>query len=402
MKSERRHEIQENSLAHFLEGVFEQAKPHATLIGGITLAVVLGFVGYVVLQTSSGEIKDEEWNSIYTTLDESFRVGEDDVKRQEVAQEFATLAEEYGTSRPALWAEYFYGQQNLTQASDVAFSDPQSANADIERALKSFQKVYDNADLPVLKVKSLWGMAEAYELQATQESLGKAKTSYEEITVIWPDTNTATAAEERIKRLDNQGVDGFYAWYRDQDFAARAAEVERENRAPLEGGLPGMDLEAPGTGSLFNPPAAGGAGTTPAAGTDPLFTPSMDLNGASGDGDAAPKPSSFTEKEEAANAEKPMEEAKPESPAEPMTEEPKKEEAKPAAEPAIEEMATPVAGTPEEPAKEEASSEEKPAEDKPAEDKPAEDKPAAEKPAEEAKPADEPALEEESSEADSE
>jgi len=330
MKSERRHEIQENSLAHFLEGVLEQAKPHATMIGGVALALLLGFVGYVILNTESGVVKNEEWNAVYSTLDQSFRVGEDDVKRQEVAQEFATLSTDYGTSRPALWSEYFYGQQNLTQASDLAFSDPQSATADIERALKSFQKVYDSADLPVLKVKALWGMAEAYELQATKESLAKAKTNYEEVMVIWPDTNTSLLAEERIKRLNNQGVDGFYAWYRDQDFAARAAEVEKENRAPLEGGLPGMDmnLDAP-TGGLFNTPGA----TPPAAGgTDPLFTPSMDLKGADGEA-AAPKPSSFTEKEKEAA----------DKPAQPMG-----EEAEADVDVLIEGAATPNAGSVEE------------------------------------------------------
>ncbi|PQO25503.1 hypothetical protein C5Y96_24495 [Blastopirellula marina] len=360
MKSERRHEIQENSLAHFLEGILEQAKPHATMIGGVALALLLGFVGYAILNTDSGIVKHEEWNAVYSTLDQSFRVGEDDVKRQEVAQEFATLSTDFGTTRPALWAEYFYGQQNLTQASDLAFSDPQSATADIERALKSFQKVYDSADMPVLKVKALWGMAEAYELQATKESLAKAKSNYEEILVIWPDTNTALLAEERIKRLDNQGVDGFYAWYRDQDFVARAAEVEKENRAPLQGTVPGMDmnLEAPG-GGLFDAP---GAGATPGAGNSPLFTPSMDLKGADGEG-AAPKPSSFTEKEKEAAEKEAADKA-----AEPMSEEAK-------ADPAAESTDKPKAES-----TEEAPSEEKPAaEEKPASEEPAKEEAAKEK-----------------------
>ncbi|MBA2114006.1 tetratricopeptide repeat protein [Bremerella alba] len=351
MKSERRHEIQENSLAHFLEGLLERAKPHATMIGGVALALLLGFVGYVILNTESGVVKNEEWGAVFTTLDESFRVGEDDVKRQEVAQEFATLSTDYGTSRPALWAEYFYGQQNLTQASDLAFSDPQSATADIERALKSFQKVYDESDLPVLKVKALWGMAEAYELQSTKESLAKAKTNYEEVLVIWPDTNTSTLAKQRIERLDNQGVDGFYAWYRDQDFVARAAEVERENRAPIGGGLPGMDmgLEAPGGGGLFDSP-----GTTPAPSDNPLFTPSMDLKGAEGE-DTPLKPSTFTEKEkEAAN--------KPASPT--------GEKAEDDADGLIEGSAKQNAGS-----LEESSADEEPAEEKPAAEEPAKEEP---------------------------
>ncbi|GAA4438081.1 hypothetical protein [Bremerella cremea] len=351
MKSERRHEIQENSLAHFLEGIFESAKPHANMIGGVILALLLGYLAYIILNQESSTVEDAEWSAVYTTLDQSFRVGEDDVKRQEIAQEFATISTDYGDTRPALWAEYFYGQQNLTQASDVAFSDPQSAAADIERAITSFQKVYDSSDLPVLKVKALWGLADAYELQATKESLGKAKSSYEEIMVIWPDTNTSRAAEERIERLDNAGIDSFYAWYRDQDFAAHAAEVERENRAPLQGTIPGLEPDGPG-GNMFDNPT----GTTPGA-ANPLFTPSMDLNAP---GDAQPKPSSFTEKEEAATAEKAAEEAKPEGdkPAEPMTEAAAEPEKK------AEEAAKPEA----EPMKEAAATEEKPAEEEKAEE----------------------------------
>lgn len=386
MKSERRHEIQENSLAHFLEGAFESARPHATLIGGILLAVLLAYIGYVVMMQGSGPIQDKEWQSVYTVLDQSFRVADDDVAQKQVADDFATISKDYGKSRPALWSEYFYGQQILTQASDLAFSDPKSATADLDRAVQAFQKVYDETDLPILKVKALWAMAEAYELQATKESLGKAKANFEEITTIWPDTNTAKVAQERIDRLTNPAVtgeDGFYAWYREQDFAAHTAEAAAKSRTPLGGSIPGMDmnLEAP-SGGLFDSPGGAMPGTglpgtgLPGTGTpggalpgsesDPLFTPSMDLNGASGEN--APKPSSFTEKEEAASSEKPAEEPmkteepKAETAAEP--EKPAEEAAKPE-EPAKEEATKeePAAETPAEPAKEEPMTEEKPAEE---------------------------------------
>lgn len=349
MKSERRHEIQENSLAHFLESILEGARPHGTLIGGIVLAAVLAYIGYIVLTKESTEVVNDEWSAVYSTLDASFRIGDNDVERQKIAQDFAKMSSTFGDSRPAQWAEYFYGQQNLTQASDLAFSDPASAGPDIDRALKSFQKVYDATDLPVLKVKSLWGLAEAYQLQATKEALGKAKTCYEEITVIWPDTNTARAAEQRIEQLDNAATESFYTWYRDQDFVAHATKQERASRPPLQGTVPGLnDLEAPGpgTGGFFQQPGgstpggtapgtpAGGSGT----GNGTLFTPGMDLNGP---GSVQPKPSSFTENEKETSPEKPAEEpkgevvkpkeTKPETPAttEKPAEEPPKNEAAP-------------------------------------------------------------------------
>ncbi|RCS54399.1 hypothetical protein DTL42_04430 [Bremerella cremea] len=397
MKSERRHEIQENSLAHFLEGAFEAARPHAALVGGIILAVVLAYIAYVVVAlNSSGPIQDKEWQAVFTTLDQSFRVEDNDVAQKKVADEFASIAKEYGKSRPALWSEYFYGQQSLSQASDVAFSDPKSATADLDRAVQTFQKVYDETDLPVLKVKALWSMAEAYELQATPESLGKAKANFEEITKIWPDTNTAKLAQDRLDRLNNpdiSGKDGFYAWYRTQDFAAHTAEAAAKNRSPLDGGIPGMDmnLEAP-AGSLFdNPgtgtpaagtgiPGLGSPGTTPLPGTetDTLFTPSLDLDAA--DGESMPQPSSFTEKEEAAASEKPADQPmKTEEPAEPKAETPA-EPAKPAEEAPKAEVPAKEEPAKEEPAKEEAAPE-KPAAETPAEPAPEEPK-TEEKPAE--------------------
>lgn len=374
MKSERRHEIQENSLARFLEGILEAAKPHATLIGGILLAAVLGWIAYIVM-SQEGAVRNEQWHAMFAVVDQSFRVADDDVKREEVAQKFAQISEEHGNSTPALWAEYFFGQQNLTRASDVAFSDPSAATADIERALSSFQKVYDEAKLTALKVKALWGMAEAHELQATPESLKEAKANYEEVLKIWPETTTAELAQQRIERLDNPhitGENGFYAWYRSQDFAARAADAARENRQPLEGGLPGMDinLEAP-SGGLFDSP--GGAA---ASGTNPLFTPSMNLDEAA---ESTPEPSTFTE-QEGANPTPSDQPGTPETPATPMAE-PTAE----AAAPPMPEMEGPAAETPQD---------ETPAAEKPVSEEPSADESASEEP--------QPVKEDTSDEADSE
>ncbi|PQO42415.1 hypothetical protein [Blastopirellula marina] len=374
MKSERRHEIQENSLAHFLETVLESARPHATLIGGVLLAVVLAYIGYVVMMQDGGPVKHDQWNSVLNAVDQSFRVADDDVQQQALAEEFATIAKNDGDTRPGLWAEYFSGLRSLTQAGDVAYSDPKSATADLERAIQAFQKTYAETDLPVLKVKALWSMAEAYQLQATPASLDRAKANFEEISKIWPDSNTARAAQERIERLDNAaitGKDGFYAWYRDHDFAAQP-------RAPLGGNTPGLDMNLEPSGGMFNSPG----GTVPGAdingmappGTEntPLFTPSMDLEGPTGE---VPKASSFTEPGEAKPEEKPA----------PMAD-------SPMADPPME-----TAPMEEAPMKEEAAAPEKPAEEAPMpEAKPMAE--AAEKPAEEASEAPEkPAKEEEDS-----
>jgi len=285
--------MQDNTLARYLENVFESAKPHAPLIGGIALAVVLGWIGVVLLSQSESSIKSDEWNSVLNTVNQSIQAGTDDVKRQQVADDFAKHSEDYGTTAPGLWSEYFYAEQNLSRASDLAFTDPEQASADIERAITSYEKVSAEADVAALKIKAMWGLAQAYELQATPKAIEQAKATYQEINEIWPDGETAKVAASRIERLNNSAVDGengFLAWYREQDFVARS--IPPSSRPPLEGTLPGLDdLEDPGS-SLFNTPG-NNASSTNEGKSDSLFTPSMPLE--EEEGLLGLKPSSFSQ-----------------------------------------------------------------------------------------------------------
>jgi len=295
-------EIEQNSLAQYLENTLQAAKPHAPIIGGVALAVVLGWIAIAVMSNDGGEVKSQPWHAVFTTLNDSVLATGDDVKRQEVADEFARITEAYSDTQAAQWSEYFLAEQNLSTASELAFSDPEQAQADIQRAITSLQKVYEETDVNTLKLKALWGMALANEMLATPEGVEQAKSKYQEIMTLQADTPSAELAEIHLERLENSdvsGKDGFLAWYREQDFAALAAPAP-QSRPPLDGTLPGLEgLEAPENG-LFNP----GEPTADPSG-DPLFTPGMDLNGPA---TVEPKPSSFTEQEEPGTTEPPTEE----------------------------------------------------------------------------------------------
>lgn len=279
MKSEQRHELKENELAHLLEQGIEATRPYAKLILGGVILLVVGVIAYVVISADPGVARSPEWNSLYVALDDTFRAGEDDVKRQEATAKLSDLAEQSGDKPAGLWAAQLAGEQQLADASDKAFTDPEAGKLEIQRAIDLFQRVEKAAKHDILKQKAMWHLGIAYELQATDEALEQGRKTYQRIVEEWPDSEMAQMAERRIAWLNDPeivGPDGFYAWYRQQDFAALAAENEARMPSGFGPGQPFPGLDDPGQ-NLFDPASS-------PEDDKPLFEPSINLEGLSPSG----------------------------------------------------------------------------------------------------------------------
>lgn len=354
MKSEQRHELKENELASLLEQGIEATRPYAKLILGGIILLVVGVIAYVIITADPGVARSPEWNSLYMALDDTFRAGEDDVKRQEATAKLSELAEQSGDKPAGLWAAQLAAEQQLADASEKAFTDPESGKIEIQRAIDLFQRVEKAAKQDILKQKAMWHLGIAYELQATDEALEQGRKTYQRIVEEWPDSEMSRMAERRIEWLNDPeviGPEGFYAWYRQQDFAALAAE--NETRMPSGFGpgqlFPGLD--DPGQ-NLLDP-------TSPPEDDKPLFEPSINLEGLSPSG--TPPAADMTPEVGEEGGTTPAEPATPETPASPEAEVPAPmEEPAPSVEPAPE-PATPEA----EPAPETESAESETSEETP-------------------------------------
>ncbi|MEX1041911.1 MAG: hypothetical protein WDZ51_14825 [Pirellulaceae bacterium] len=279
MKSEQRHELKENELAHMLEQAIETTRPYAKLILGGIILLVVGVIAYVIVSADPGVARSPEWNSLYVALDDTFRAGEDDVKRQAATAQLSELAEQSGDKPAGLWAAQLAGEQQLADASDKAFTDPEAGKIEIQRAIDLFQRVEKAAQHDILKQKAMWHLGIAYELQATDEALEQGRKTYQRIVEEWPDSEMSRMAERRVEWLNDPevvGPDGFYAWYRQQDFAALAAESESRMPSGFGPGQPFPGLDDPGQ-NLLDP-------TSPPEDDKPLFEPSINLEGLSPSG----------------------------------------------------------------------------------------------------------------------
>ncbi|PHR95496.1 MAG: hypothetical protein COA78_30035 [Blastopirellula sp.] len=217
MKSERRHELQENALAAWLTKVIEKVKPFSQAIIGGVILVILGVVAFQVLTMEGAQEKNLGWEKVFSAIDD-----DDQESLEATAKDNADRAS-------GQWAALLAAQQYLQAASEVAFSTPDSESLDLQKAISLYDTLIagtDDKKDKFLKTKALFGKAQALELKATDKALDSAKETYAKIADVWPDSAAAKEAQRRINSLNDPqitGPDGFYAWYRGQEFNSTGA-----------------------------------------------------------------------------------------------------------------------------------------------------------------------------------
>ncbi|MGY8770426.1 MAG: tetratricopeptide repeat protein, partial [Pirellulales bacterium] len=228
MKSDRRHELKENALLGWILKEWERVKPFSqAILGGIIIAAV-GIIAFQVLTMEGAQEKNLGWDNVFSAIDKDDR------------ESLASTAEDNAVRASGHWAALLAAQQYLQDASNAAFTESGPDPIDLQEASELFDTLIkalpDNAKLTTterfLKTKALLGKAQTLELESTEEKLVLAKETYAQIEVVWPKSAVADEAERRIKSLNDPqitGPEGFYVWYRAQDFKP----------APITPGLPG-------------------------------------------------------------------------------------------------------------------------------------------------------------------
>jgi len=300
MKTERRHELQQNSLATWIEQSIERLKPYSTVISTIAIAGValLGISYYVNAQRSSSQLK--AWDEYLEAVDEP---GYD---------RLADLGDSFKGSNAGMCALLVAADRQLQAGVDASFHDRTAAAQDLRMALDNYTQVVEEADDPLLRERGLIGKAYTEESLAydSADNLHAANATYEQYLADFPDGIFAKEARIRLADLGNPATASFYDWFATQAVSSPEATDD----------IPGL-----GTGTeLDTLPEGPGSADSTSAGSTSASEPVFDDDGSTTD--------------EAAEMEKPTSDEKPATET-PTTEEPSSEE--PAAkEPADEEPPT--------------------------------------------------------------
>jgi len=241
MKSERRHELQQNELADWLGEKIEALKPHATQIalGAVLLAVVIfGLAWYL---GGDDSLAARNWERYFAAVNQPR-------DREQALQKVVTTSP---GSPAALWAQMAIGDQSAAEGARAMFSDRPEAQKLLTRAEVAYKAAEAGAKDPQLKGRAQYGLGRVYEALCKPEEAAKR---YEAAAASLKDSALGEAAAADAKRMKDQEQVALLAWFADQT-PKRPAPIPG-----LGGGIPGLPNDLPSRPDISVPSFGGPTG----------------------------------------------------------------------------------------------------------------------------------------------
>ncbi|MGD9128575.1 MAG: hypothetical protein PVH19_14455 [Planctomycetia bacterium] len=202
MKSERRHELEQNKLADWTVHVIEKVKPYTNVIVGGTIAVLILAIGIGLWSRNAHVESESAWTMYYAAL------STDSDKAVGAMQEVSV---KYPDTEAAQWATVCEGDIRLCNACEELFIDKTHANMELKDAIECYKKTLEFKN-PLLDERATFGLARAYE---SQGNLDEAEATYKEQLKKWKDGIYASVAENRLEDLGKKSTKEFYDLFKD-------------------------------------------------------------------------------------------------------------------------------------------------------------------------------------------
>lgn len=233
MKTERRHELETNTLAKGLNDWSERVRPyHSAILAGIAL-LLLAYIGASMWSAYRATRERAAWDAYEMAVlrDDS------DLK---LLQQAATGGDHDGTTMQE-WAYITWADRQLHQASLAYLIDREGANERLDAISAVYRQYADDASSPEVRNRARLGLGRVSEMK---NRLDEAREHYGKV-----DGAFTAVAEARIKELDANGAKEAVAWL---------ATVELPRPTGLGGpGMPGvrppLDPGAPETDATDAP-----------------------------------------------------------------------------------------------------------------------------------------------------
>ncbi|MCC6491432.1 MAG: tetratricopeptide repeat protein [Pirellulales bacterium] len=265
MKTERRHELETNTLAHGLNDWGERLRPYSSTILGVVAALLVLYIG-VSLWNSYQESRDRAaWDAYQAAVIE----GDADLSS---LQRLAN-SEDFAGTDVQEWALLGWADRQLLLASRMYLTDRDGAKEKLTNIVEIYKQFADSGSTVELRNRARLGLG---RLQEMRGNLEEAKQQYQQV-----QGALSAVAAERIKALDSQRVQSTIDW-----LATATLPKPAPSKGPgTPGDRPGFEASTPATDPLGAMPGGGrsleeilsglggSAGTPPAEATGPAATP---------------------------------------------------------------------------------------------------------------------------------
>jgi hypothetical protein len=289
MKSERRHELQTNTLADWAGHQIEAIKPHLNLILTVILAAVAVVLVWAYFIRWNASQSTAAWSDFYRAADDSEPAA------------LLEMAKQHAGEPASVWALLLAADAQLAEGAEQTFTDRKAAESSLKQAVQSYEVVLKELREPTLRRRALFGLAEAYEalfaVTGDGKDLDAARKNYEEIARQWAETAMGRAAEKKAGELASPQTQEFLTWFSEQEPLPSTAAMGDESADPVSpfdlSTIPGAselllpeEEETPKTPEAKTPEAA----TPPEGAAAPESATPPEGSESAKSGDAAEKP----------------------------------------------------------------------------------------------------------------
>jgi hypothetical protein len=313
MKTERRHELEENSLARGLVGWGDRLRPYSNAVLLGIAALLLVYVGVSMWSSYQARRNSAAWEAYEAALLES------DADQHGLQR--LTTSEEYQGTEMQEWALMGWADRQLFRASQMYLTNRDEANERLTNILEIYKQFASGGSVPEIRNRARLGLARAYEMKGNIE---EARKNYAMV-----EGGLQPLAAERMKELESKAAQETVKWL-----------VSTPLPKPTPPGGPGTPGKRPGfEGNLPATDAAAASAATADALKDILSKAGGEASAEAPEGDAAKAA------EDAKAGEAPKENPPSAASGEAAPAPPAATEAKPAADAKSAPASTPAAGT---------------------------------------------------------
>jgi tetratricopeptide (TPR) repeat protein len=251
MKTERRHELQTNSLADHLGKWIVVVKPYASIVGIAVAGVLIVTVAWQYIAAKAAANDGQAWDEFSTASRELAIASQlsatssdhaDDPKMRAAITGLELVTTDNEGQPVAYWTDFMLGNHYQTIGSRMLFYDREKAGESLKKAVTHFKEA-TAAEQEDLKQRAYFGLAQAYECQG---DLDNATKTYDDLVKDFPDGPYSDTARSYSERLQKPATRTFYVNYMKQDPDALRKEEDDKPVGRVLGPdsfkIPGVDF----------------------------------------------------------------------------------------------------------------------------------------------------------------
>jgi tetratricopeptide (TPR) repeat protein len=211
MRSERRHELEENELAESTGALMERVRPHLRTLAFAALAAVGAAAAWSLISAQKIAARERSWDECMAAM------AQGDVDR------LAEVIRRHPDTSAARWSQMLLAESAIAEGSQQLFGDPARGRTRLEQAEQIYTEILAGRPSGLVAERAVFGLAKA------RESLGRideARRGYEALVQEYPRSAVREMAEQRIAALGRGSSREWYDW-----FSTQVAEGGRADSA---------------------------------------------------------------------------------------------------------------------------------------------------------------------------